>query len=95
MNAHVEDVCRPWHTKNTDVKERKKRAGITQAFLLMAIKTYQRITPRFIRGMCRFEPCCSDYALQAIKKYGPLKGTCKSVIRIMKCFPPFGGVDYP
>jgi len=95
MNAHEERACRPWHAKITDDGKRKQRAGISQLFLLAAIRTYQRIAPSFIRGMCRFEPCCSDYALKAIEKYGPLKGVGKSAIRIMKCFPPFGGVDYP
>lgn len=39
------------------------------------------------RPCCRFSPTCSAYALEAIKKYGPFKGTFLAVRRILKCNP--------
>jgi uncharacterized protein len=36
---------------------------------------------------CRFYPTCSAYALEAIIKYGPLKGTSLSVKQILRCHP--------
>ena len=42
---------------------------------------------------CRYTPTCSDYAIQAVKKYGPIKGTYYSVKRILSC-NPWGGSGY-
>jgi uncharacterized protein len=38
-------------------------------------------------GYCRFFPTCSDYAIQAIEKYGVIKGGLKSLWRIVRCNP--------
>ena len=42
---------------------------------------------------CRYSPTCSEYALQAIKKHGPFKGTYLAFKRIMRCHP-WGGQGY-
>ena len=43
---------------------------------------------------CRFYPTCSTYFIQALKKYGPIKGTYLGVKRILKCHPGHpGGYD--
>ena len=43
---------------------------------------------------CKYYPTCSDYSLQAIKKYGVIKGCFLSIIRILKCNPfSKGGYD--
>ncbi|MEI6597161.1 MAG: membrane protein insertion efficiency factor YidD [bacterium] len=45
-------------------------------------------------GFCRFHPTCSDYAIQAIEKYGFLRGGIKSVWRVLRCNPfNSGGFD--
>ncbi len=36
---------------------------------------------------CRFYPTCSEYALQAVDKYGVIKGTLKALARIVRCHP--------
>ena len=38
-------------------------------------------------GFCRFHPTCSDYAIQAIGKYGLLRGGLKAVWRVLRCNP--------
>jgi len=38
-------------------------------------------------GYCRFRPTCSEYAIQAIKKYGIIKGGIKALWRVMRCNP--------
>lgn len=46
------------------------------------------------RRWCRFHPTCSDYTIQAIEKYGPLKGLIKGWLRILRCNPwSKGGYD--
>lgn len=45
-------------------------------------------------GGCRFSPTCSEYALEAIDRFGPAKGTLLSIKRISKCHPfNRGGAD--
>ncbi len=48
----------------------------------------------FPHGYCRFRPTCSDYAIQAIEKYGLLKGGLKATRRVLRCNPwNKGGYD--
>lgn len=42
---------------------------------------------------CRFTPTCSTYALQALKKHGPIKGLYLAIRRILRCHP-WGGSGY-
>ncbi|MGN0162520.1 MAG: membrane protein insertion efficiency factor YidD [Candidatus Ornithomonoglobus sp.] len=63
--------------------------------LIFLIKFYRhQISPiKGIRGCCRFTPTCSQYALEAVEKYGALKGGYLAVRRILRC-RPFGGCGY-
>lgn len=59
--------------------------------ILKLIRLYQRL-PR--RRACRFMPSCSEYAYQAIAKYGIFKGSLLGIRRIFKCHPySKGGLD--
>lgn len=45
-------------------------------------------------GFCRFRPTCSDYAIEAVEKYGLVKGGFKAVWRVLRCNPfNSGGFD--
>ena len=57
------------------------------------IQLYQRNAPQRIRKSCRFEPSCSEYSIQAIEKYGILKGSLLTTKRLFRCRPPNGGTD--
>ena len=58
------------------------------------IRAYQICISPLFPSCCRFEPTCSAYALEAIKKYGPVKGLYLSIKRILKCNPFHeGGYD--
>jgi len=65
------------------------------SFLLInLIAFYQKIISPVLPRSCRFYPTCSEYAIQAINKYGILKGMRKAIIRILKCNPFHpGGYD--
>jgi uncharacterized protein len=60
-----------------------------------AIRTYQRfVSPALPAGTCRFHPSCSEYAAQAIAKYGALRGAVMSAKRLGRCGPWHpGGLD--
>jgi len=61
--------------------------------LIFLIRAYQKIT-FFKRPSCRFYPSCSNYALEAIARYGTLKGGWLTVKRISRCHPFHpGGYD--
>ncbi len=61
--------------------------------ILFTIKIYQ-LTKRFRQPCCRFYPSCSNYAYQAIEKYGVGVGVVKSMQRLLKCNPfHLGGID--
>ena len=48
---------------------------------------YKAMISPFLAPACRFEPTCSDYARQAIEKYGALRGTWMGAKRIFRCQP--------
>ncbi len=61
--------------------------------LICILKIYRFFSPFFYRGACRFTPTCSQYAVEAISKYGPIVGVYKSIVRLLKC-NPFGKWGY-
>ena len=65
----------------------KTRWWLPKTWLIGLIHLYQKGVPRSMRGHCRFMPTCSQYALEAIEKYGALKGGWLAFRRIMKCHP--------
>ncbi len=52
-------------------------------FLIGIYKKYSLTTPK----RCRFYPTCSSYALEAIQKYGVLRGSSMSAYRLLRCNP--------
>ena len=58
------------------------------------LKFYKRHISSLFPDSCRFYPTCSEYAIEAINKYGVLKGSIKSAYRILRCNPfNRGGYD--
>ena len=55
--------------------------------MLALIRYYQRRISPYRPACCRFIPTCSQYALEAIQKYGPWKGGWLAVKRISRCHP--------
>lgn len=82
------DLTRPPHSQ------------ASAAALLWSIDLYQATVSRLLAKAgtnCRFEPSCSHYGEEAIRKYGTLPGVALTVRRILRCGPwtPDGTVDEP
>lgn len=62
-------------------------------FLILLIRIYQYTLSPFIGRNCRYTPTCSNYGIEAIKKYGAIKGGWLTLKRILSC-NPWGGSGY-
>lgn len=60
--------------------------------LIKLIKLYQKIPGKF-HNNCRFTPTCSNYAMEALEKYGTIKGIFLTLKRLLRC-TPWGGSGY-
>ena len=58
-----------------------------KTLLLNCIRFYQRAISPLFPSRCRFRPTCSAYAVEAIEKYGALKGSWLALKRILRCHP--------
>ena len=63
-------------------------------FLISCIDWYKRNISPSLKPRCRFYPTCSEYAKEAIERFGALYGTCLAIKRFLRCNPLFkGGYD--
>jgi uncharacterized protein len=64
--------------------------------LILPVRFYQIVIGPLFPKVCKFEPSCSEYFIQAVRKHGPLAGACRGVWRICRCNPwNHGGYDPP
>ncbi len=61
--------------------------------LILIARGWQLGPSRILPPSCRYAPSCSEYAIQAIGKYGPIKGSWLAAKRLMRCHP-WGGSGY-
>ena len=62
--------------------------------LLAAIRFYRRCVSPARPSCCRFIPTCSQYALEAVEKYGVLRGGWLALMRFLRCHPFYKGDFY-
>ena len=75
-------------------KVKYKLLKLTGSFFVCLVKIYQVTLSPLLGSNCRFNPTCSNYAIQAIRLHGPFKGSLLSLKRISKCHPfNKGGID--
>ncbi len=61
---------------------------------MAAIRAYQTTVSHLVFTQCRFTPSCSRYTLEAVERYGALKGSWLGIKRILRCHPLHrGGYD--
>ncbi|MEW5816476.1 MAG: membrane protein insertion efficiency factor YidD [Spirochaetota bacterium] len=66
---------------------RRTVSRVFQTAFIVLIELYRKIISPFLPPSCRFYPTCSSYALTAIRRYGPGKGTVLAAKRILRCHP--------
>ena len=76
--------------RRTDIDLRsviQRMSGGISRLVILIIRFYQ-VTLRFLfPPSCRFHPSCSEYAIEAFRKFGPIKGGWLSVKRLSRCHP--------
>ncbi|MGN1173662.1 MAG: membrane protein insertion efficiency factor YidD [Muribaculaceae bacterium] len=61
--------------------------------LIVPIRFYQLCISPLFPPMCRYTPTCSQYAIEALRKHGPVRGFWLALKRILRCHP-WGGKGY-
>ena len=70
--------------------------GLPGWSMIGAVRLYQIFLSPLLGRNCRFTPTCSEYFIQAVTKYGAIRGTLRGVWRICRCHPFHrGGYDPP
>jgi putative membrane protein insertion efficiency factor len=72
-----------------------KNNSTPQKIIISVIKGYQRLLSPLLGSNCRFHPTCSSYAIEAINRFGTLKGCWLVSKRILRCHPLNAGGDDP
>jgi uncharacterized protein len=63
-------------------------------FLVALVRAYQLCISPFLPPCCRYYPSCSEYAIIAVGRYGPCKGSFLALLRLLRCHPFHpGGYD--
>lgn len=75
------------------MKPIKLLSRLASALLSLPIYFYRYYISPMLPASCRFTPTCSQYALEALRKHGPVKGLWLTVRRLLRC-NPWGGCGY-
>ncbi len=69
-------------------------AAATSAVLIALLRVYQYALSPMLGQRCKYYPSCSDYAVEALRLHGPVRGTGLAAWRVLRCNPfSHGGVD--
>jgi putative membrane protein insertion efficiency factor len=65
-----------------------------RAFAIAPLRLYQLVVSPLLGQRCKYHPSCSQYAIDAIREFGPLRGSVLAAWRLARCNPwSHGGVD--
>ncbi len=63
---------------------------------LLPVQAYRRVLSPLLPPRCKYHPSCSEYAVQAVQRYGILRGSVLAAWRVLRCNPwSHGGYDPP
>ena len=66
---------------------------LLERVFVFVVLAYRATLGVFLSGHCRYHPTCSQYMIDAIKKYGPWRGLWRGTKRVLRCHP-FGAAGY-
>lgn len=74
---------------------RKERLGVApKIVLLWLLRGYKRILSPLFLPSCRYVPTCSEYAIEAVERFGTVRGSAMAIYRVLRCHPFVrGGFD--
>lgn len=88
MNHGCEhDRCRARHTEAGGRTPRTRIARLSILPFIAAIWAYRIALGPWLGGQCRFYPTCSQYALDAYRVHGPIRGSWLTARRLLRCHP--------
>lgn len=96
-DAQSDRPAQPDQSERVDQRgDRSGRLGaICAAPLVLLIRLYQRFISPMFPPSCRYYPSCSAYAVTALQRFGPVKGSWLALRRLLRCHPwAAGGVDH-
>jgi len=68
---------------------------VARRLAIAPIRVYQKVVSPLIGQRCRYYPTCSEYAVQAVRRFGILRGLVLAGWRLLRCNPwSAGGIDY-
>ena len=68
--------------------------SISQNVVLALLRTYRWAISPLLPPACRYVPTCSEYAMEAVERYGVVRGSAKAIWRVLRCHPfTRGGLD--
>jgi putative membrane protein insertion efficiency factor len=67
--------------------------AIPRGILIAAVRCYQYAISPWLGPRCRYQPTCSNYFIEAVRKHGAIVGAWKGLCRICRCHP-WGGSGY-
>ena len=98
--SHIESSIAAPTTKQQPLQQPQQGSAkprainkILSAPFILLVKFYQKFISPYKPSSCRFTPTCSQYAIEAFKKYGPIKGLYLAIKRLFRCHP-WGGSGY-
>src|SRR4030095_6505767 len=69
---------------------RQTGVPVAVTVVLVLLRAYKLLVSPLFTGSCRFEPSCSDYMAEAVRRFGAVRGTWVGLRRLMRC-RPLGG----
>ena len=62
-----------------------------QKVVIAILRLYKRFLSPLLPSACRFSPTCSEYMMEAVEKYGAVRGVGRGLLRLLRCHPLHAG----
>ncbi|RLC42407.1 MAG: membrane protein insertion efficiency factor YidD [Candidatus Coatesbacteria bacterium] len=94
LRAELKSAVNDIIAKSNEAGGRKSGGNFASEIFVIPVRLYQILLSPMFPPSCRFSPSCSEYAIEALRKYGIIRGSLKAVWRVLRCNPfSAGGYD--